>query len=507
MLDVAFRADRESTAPVYRQLAEHLLALIDAGRLRAGERIPPSRELAAALGLSRNTVSRALDDLTAAGLLDAHVGRGTFVTPRAQGLRSAAHGNAPAAPARPFAWQALFSARVRSLRAPRDPAERIEAAVRFDFRAGHVDAGALPIADLQRAWQRALGRLRECANDFDPMGHPALRAAVARALGGRGIACRSDDVLITAGAQQALDLIARALVDPGDAVALEQPGWFGAALAFRACGADLLGVGVDHEGLRVAELERMLRRRRPKLVYTTPAVQLPTGVALSDARREALLALADHEQIPIVEDDFDAELRLAAPSRPALKTRDRSDQVIYVGTFSKALYPGLRLAYVVAARSLLARLALLRAVATMQAPLVEQMAVADLVESGVLERHVRRTRRRNAERLAALVEAVATELPDARLRPPAGGSSAWLELPAGIDAPALAADAARRGIACTPGSLFFTDADGPPALVVSFTVLEPSAIRSGVAALASLVRARRRSRSSRGSRSSRRSRT
>ena len=491
MLDVSFRADRDSEAPVYRQLADHLLALIDAGRLRPGERVPPSRDLAAALGLSRNTVSRALDDLAAAGLVDAHVGRGTFVAPRAARLRGAARGSAPVHVATPFAWQALLSARARALRAPRDPVQGIEARVRFDFRAGHVDAGALPIADVQRAWQRALGRLPECANDFDPMGHLPLRAAVARALGARGIACRAGDVLVTAGAQQALDLVARALVDSGDAVAIEQPGWFGAALAFRACGADLLGIAVDEEGLRVGELERVLRTRRPKLVYATPAVQLPTGVALSDARREALLALADREQIPIVEDDFDAELRLAAPNRPALKTRDRSDQVIYVGTFSKALYPGLRLGYVVAARSLLARLALLRAVATMQAPLVEQMAVAHLLESGALERHVRRTRRRNAERLAALVEAVAVELPEARLRPPAGGTCAWLELPAGVDAAALAEDAARQGVSCTPGTLFFADGDGPPALVLSFTALAPSAIREGVAVLAGVVRARR----------------
>lgn len=500
MLDLSFRADRESEAPVYRQLAEHLLALIDAGRLRPGERIPPSRDLAAALGLSRNTVSRALDDLAAAGLLDAHVGRGTFVAPRAPRLRDAARGEAPAPTARPFAWQALLSTRSRALRPPRDPVQGITAGLRFDFRAGHVDASALPLADLQRAWQRALGRLRECANDFDPMGHAALRVAVARALGARGVACSAEDVLITAGAQQALDLVARALVDPGDAVVLEQPGWFGAALALRSCGADLIGVRVDDEGLCVGELERVLRTRRPKLVYTTPAVQLPTGVALSDARREALLELADRAQVPVVEDDFDGELRLSGPARPALKTRDRSDQVIYVGTFSKALFPGLRLGYVVAARSLLARLALLRTIASMQASLVEQMAVAELLDAGVLERHVRRVRRRSAERATALAEAVAAELPECRMRPPAGGSCAWLELPGGMDAAELAANAARRGIACTSGTLFYIEGDGPPALVLSFAALPPAEIRAGIAVLAGLVR------SSHGARRARRSR-
>lgn len=489
MLDLPFRADPQSEAPLYRQLAEHLVELIDAGRLRPGERLPASRELAAALGLSRNTVSRALDSLTAAGLLDAHVGRGTFVQPRAPRLREAARD--AAAPARSFAWPALLAARVRALRPPPDPSRGLRAgALRFDFRPGRVDAAALPLADLQGAWQRALGRLPEHANAIEPLGHPPLRAAVARALGARGIACGADQVLVTDGAQQAFDLIARALVDPGDAVAVEQPGWFGAALAFRAAGADLLGVAVDGEGLRVGDLERLLRVRRPKLVVATPAVQMPTGVALSDARREALLALADRAQMPVVEDDFDGELRLAGPARPALKTLDRNDQVLYVGTFSKALFPGLRLGYLVAARSLLARLAVLRFASSMQAPLVEQMAVAELLEGGLLERHVRRVRRRLAERLRALLDALAAELPEARVREPAGGTCVWVELPAGVDVAALAAEAALRGIAFASGDSCRLDGEGPPALLLSFAALAPDAIREGVAELAASLRPR-----------------
>jgi GntR family transcriptional regulator/MocR family aminotransferase len=488
MLDLPFRPDPTREAPVYRQLADHLVELIDAGRLRPGERLPASRELAAALGLSRNTVSRALDTLAAAGLLDAHVGRGTFVQPRAPRLREVAQGRA-AAPARSFAWPALLAARVRALRPPPDAARGLlPDAVRFDFRPGRVDAAALPTAELQGAWQRALGRLREHANEIEPLGHPPLRAAVARALGARGIACSPDQVLVTDGAQQAFDLIARALVEPGDAVALEQPGWFGAALAFRAAGADLLGVAVDGEGLRVADLERLVRVRRPKLVVATPAVQMPTGVALSDARREALLALADREQIPVVEDDFDGELRLAGPARPALKTLDRSDQVLYVGTFSKALFPGLRLGYLLAARSLVGRLAVLRFASSMQAPLVEQMAVAELLESGQLERHVRRVRRRLAERMRALLDALAAALPEARVREPAGGTCVWIELPPGVDSAALAAAAGARGIAFATGESCRLDGEGPPALLLSFATLAPDAIRAGVDALAEVLR-------------------
>ncbi|MCZ7617720.1 MAG: PLP-dependent aminotransferase family protein [Myxococcota bacterium] len=493
MLDLFFRPDPQRDAPVYQQLAEHLIELIDAGRLRPGERLPASRELAAALGLSRNTVSRALDTLVSAGLLGAHVGRGTFVQPRVRKLRDAAEGR-PAldpSPARSFAWPTLISARIRALRLPADPVRGLAAdTLRFDFRPGRIDATALPISDLQGAWQRALGRLPEHGNEVEPFGHPPLRVAVARALGARGIACSPEQVLVTGGAQQAFDLIARALIEPGDAVAVEQPGWFGAALAFRAAGADLIGVGVDDDGLHVEDLMRLARVRRVKLVYATPAVQMPTGVALSEARREALLALADREQIPIIEDDFDAELRLAAPARPALKTLDHGDHVLYVGTFSKVLFPGLRIGYLVAARSLLARLVALRFASSMQPPLVEQMAVVELLASGRLERHVRRMRRRLAERLQALRETLAAEFPEAAVREPAGGSCAWVELPPDCDATGLAADAAAHGIAYAPGDSFRFDGEGPPALLLSFAALAPDAIREGLAELAALARGR-----------------
>ncbi|MEB2345403.1 MAG: PLP-dependent aminotransferase family protein [Deltaproteobacteria bacterium] len=489
MLDLPFRPDPRSEAPVYRQLAEYLLGLIDAGRLRPGERLPASRELAAALGLSRNTVSRALDALAAAGLLDAQVGRGTFVEPRARRLRDAAQGRPASDPGRSLAWPALLSARARGLRPPADLARGFApGAPRFDFRPGRADAAALPIAALQGAWQRALGRLPEQVNAVDPFGHAPLRAALASALGARGIACSPDEILVTGGAQQAFDLIARALVEPGDAVALEQPGWFGAALAFRAAGADLLGVSVDGEGLRVAELERLLRVRRPKLVVTTPAVQMPTGVTLSDARREALLALADRAQLPIVEDDFDGELRLAGPARPALKTLDRGGQVLYVGTFSKALFPGLRLGYLVAPRPLLGRLATLLFASTLQAPLVEQLAVTELLGSGLLERHVRRARRRLGERLRALRDALAARLPEARVCEPAGGTCVWVELPPETDVAALAAACGARGVAFASGASCRFDGDGAPALLLSFAALDPDAIRAGVGELAAALR-------------------
>jgi GntR family transcriptional regulator/MocR family aminotransferase len=486
VLDLAFRPDPTRRDPVYRQLADHLAELIGAGRLAHGERLPPTRELAQALGLSRNTVTRAYDWLVEAGWLGAHVGRGTFVQGAARAARAP---RALEAVAPSFAWPALFASRVRSLRVARAPQPRADAALRFDFRPGRVDLSGLPIAELQGAWQRALAKLRERGNDFDPLGAAPLRAAIARSLAGRGVATRAEQVLVTSGAQQAFDLVARALVEPGDVVAMEDPGYFLAQLAFRASGAHVVGVAVDAEGLRVDELARVLRSRRVKLLHVTPSSQQPTGVALSPARREALLELADRAQLPILEDDYDSELRSAGAAAPALAAQAREDRVVYAGTFSKALFPGLRLGYVVAAAPLLRVLALLRGAATFQPSLVDQLAVAELLERDVLERHVRRVRKRYAERGRAMAEALAATMPEGtRFQTPRGGTSIWLELPAGVDAAALAVAAHARGVAYAAGEPFRVEGEGPPALCLSFASEAPDAIRAGVAELAALVR-------------------
>ena len=486
MLDLAFRADPLHPDPVYRQLADHLAELIAAGRMPAGERVPPTRELASALGLSRNTVTRAYEWLVDAGFLDAHVGRGTYVQRAAQARPSQQAADVPRAA---FAWPALFASRQHALRMPRALRPADPASIRCDFRPGQVDGAALPIAELQGAWQRAVGRLREQANDFDPLGDTQLRSAIARQLAGRGITRRPEEVLVTSGAQQAFDLVARVLIEPGDTVAVEDPGYFLAALAFRGCGAQLLAIPVDGEGLRVDELVRALRTRRVKLAYVTPSVQLPTGVALSQQRREQLLEVADRVQMPILEDDYDCETRLVRNSALALKTLDSGDRVIYVGTFSKALFPGLRLGYVVGAPALLAALARTRAATSQQPSLVDQMAVAELLTSDALERHVRRVRKRNAERLAATIETLQTAMPaGTRFREPSGGNSVWVELPAATDADALAAAAQERGIVYARGELFRVDGEGAPALLLSFSGLAPDAIRAGVTELATLLR-------------------
>jgi GntR family transcriptional regulator/MocR family aminotransferase len=501
MLELAFRPDRGLSEPVYRQLAQHLRGFIEAGRLVGGEKLPASRELARALGLGRNTVIQAYLALCEQGFVSSHVGQGTFVAAQrseaagstVRSLRERALRPAkPLAIPRGFAWGGLFALRARDF--PLHTTLRRVAAGRgfpFDFRGGQVDHAAFPARLLARALARSLARHGPAlAAHQDPRGWPPLREQIARTLVGRGILCEPADVLVVGGAQQALDLVGRVLLDPGDTVVLEQPGYFGAALAFRACGANLVGVGVDASGLRTEELARLLGTRRVKLLYTTPAVQSPTGVVLEEGRRRALVALADQHQVPILEDDYDSELRLGGTIVPALKSLDPAGQVIYVGTFSKALFPGLRVGYVVAARALLERLTAAHLAANFQTSPLGQAALCEWIREGTLERHVRRVRRRYAERLEALCEAVGREMPQGtRFSRPAGGTALWVALPSDADGEGLFTRALEAGVAYAPGDAFALDGTCDHCLSLCFANLSPARIAEGVAVLGRIARA------------------
>jgi GntR family transcriptional regulator/MocR family aminotransferase len=247
-------------------------------------------------------------------------------------------------------------------------------------------------------------------------------------------------------------------------------------------------VGVDAEGLRTDELARVLRTRRVKLVYTTPAAQSPTGAVLSDPRRRALLALADEHQVPVLEDDYDSELRYEGAPIAALKTLDRAGQVIYVGTFSKVLFPGLRVGYVVAARPLLEKLALARWNADVTTNVLTQAALAHLLATGALSRHLRRVRAVYAERLASMLATLERTMPaGTEWTRPRGGHSVWLTLPTDVDADALWQSALDAGVRYSPGDVFCGEGRGRRHLALSFANQAPSAIAEGIAVLGGLL--------------------
>ncbi|MFG1680413.1 PLP-dependent aminotransferase family protein [Nonomuraea sp. NPDC049269] len=373
-------------AQVYRQLLD---AILD-GRLRSGERLPPTRELAKRLEISRNTVAVAYDRLVADGFLIGRAGAGTFVSAERVRARSA-----PQGVVRPRAlWRSM-------------PTQPPTPTPEYDFRVGMPDARLFPM----EAWRRLVAReLRtSLAGYADPSGHEGLRDAISRHIGiSRSVRASADDVLITNGAQQALDLIGRVLIDPGACVAVEEPGYPPARLLFRSQGARVAGVPVDGEGIDVAAIPNAAR-----MVYVTPSHQFPLGTPMSLARRAALLAWAERRRAVIVEDDYDSEFRFGDRPLEPLQSLDRAGRVIYVGSFSKTLLPMLRLGFLVAPASLMPALRAARQLTDWHGELSAQAALARFIDEGLLARHIRKATREYAARHALIVDALAG---DDRLR-------------------------------------------------------------------------------------------
>jgi GntR family transcriptional regulator / MocR family aminotransferase len=361
---------------IYGQLKD---AVLD-GRLRPGERLPPTREMAQRLDVARNTVAAAYERLTAEGFLTARVGAGTFVGALAQRRSRRAPVGGDIRP-RPV-WATL-----RPM-AAQEPGP-------YDFRVGLPDWRLFPL----ETWRRLVGaELRAAvlrsADYRDPVGHPALRAAIARSIGiSRSVRASAEDVLVTHGAQQGLDLIARVLVEPGSVVAVEEPGYPPARQLFQSHGAQVVGVPVDGEGLDVTAIPR-----RALLVYVTPSHQFPTGTPMTLARRTALLEWAQRRGGVIIEDDYDSEFRFSDRPLEPLQSLDRAGRVIYLGSFSKTMLPMLRVGFVIAPVSLQPALHTAKQLADWRGDLVTQGALARFIDDGLLARHIRKATRVYAAR-------------------------------------------------------------------------------------------------------------
>ncbi len=410
-MHVTLGARGDRSARIYRQLRAGILD----GRLRAGERLPPTRDLASQLAVSRNTVATAYELLTAEGFVIARVGAGTYVAadrpepPVGVGDATTLAGGPTTRSAMPrprAGWEALIAT-------SRPAATPVGPPPRFDFRVGAPDARLFPLA----AWRRMVGRALEPAligtgAYGDPAGDPALRAALARHVGvSRAVRARPEDIVVTSGAQQALDLAGRVLIEPGGCVAVEEPGYPPARRLFTALGAQVELVPVDADGLRVDALPDAAR-----LVYVTPSHQFPLGVTMSMARRTALLAWAERHDAVVIEDDYDSEFRFGARPLEPLQALDRGGRVLYVGSFSKTLLPALRLGFLVAPPSLGDALRAAKGLADWHGDLPTQVAMAGFIDEGLLARHLRRARRAYQDRHERLVAAMDREL------------GAWLEV-------------------------------------------------------------------------------
>lgn len=453
---------------IFRQLSDAILE----GRLRAGDRLPPTRTLAAQLAVSRNTVGVAYERLVSEGLVEGRVGAGSFVADVPVRRHDAARAPSGSVTPRPE-WRDA-----EPFRAGAPPGTVV------DFGVGAPDHRLFPLT----AWRRLVAAelrtsIAESARYVDPAGLPALRAAIARHVCvSRAVRTSEDDVITTNGAQQAFDLLARILVSPGTRVAIEDPGYGRARAAFAAHGARVAGVPVDDEGLVVEALPP-----RTRIVYVTPSHQFPTGVAMSLRRRGALLQWADREDAVIVEDDYDTEFRFAGRPLDPLQSLDRTGRVVYVGSFSKVLLPGLRLGFMVAPASVQRALHAARQAADWHGERTNQAALARFIDAGGFAQHLRKLTRAYGDRYVRVVAAVERDLTRwFRVVPAAAGMHVAAKTAPGgrVSAAAVVAEAARRGVRVHALSSFEFERRGADGLVLGYGGVDAARIDEGIAEIA-----------------------
>lgn len=484
------RLDRASTIPLYLQIYENIRRAILKGQIVAGVRLPSTRDLASSLKVSRNTVMTAFEQLFAEGYIEGKVGAGTYVAqvPIEQPVSHASNcqvnrclGNSDSTPHN-------LSQRGMQILAMQDIIFRYRPDQTHAFRPGLPALDAFPT----EIWSELVTQHWRYANSDllsygDPRGYRRLRECIAEHLRvSRAMRCNAQQVIIVSGSQQALDLAVRVLLDPGDAAWIEDPGYLGARSVLLNAGANLIPIPVDEQGLNVEA--GILKSPHAKLAYVTPSHQFPLGVSMSLARRLALLHWAKQSKAWILEDDYDSEYRYTGQPLAALQGLDDAGRTIYMGTFSKVLFPSLRLGYLVVPPELVDAFAAARAVVDRHSPLLEQATLADFIGEGHLSRHIRRMRVLYAERQAVLTSATRGFSNLLEVHPCETGMHLLGLLPEGIDDRYISQQLAVAGITAPPLSAYRLQPCSRGGLVLGYAAVNSDKIYQAARRMETVLR-------------------
>jgi len=478
--------DATSDAPLYRQIVHEIEGRIRSGALPAGYRLPPSRALALELATHRNTVVRAYEELADIGLVGSTVGRGTFVTPPPP----------PANPIRPASdgatlpWRSLMSRAAGA--EPLRRADRLTRSVRtgdvINMTRMQPPNALLPHEQLRRCLDHVLKTRGPSALSYAPReGVLRLRTLIAEELARAGVPADRDSVLITTGSQQALDVLARALINPGDTFLVDESTYTGAINILTTAGARLIGVPSDELGPDMTAL-RQLTRAGAKGFYLMPNCGNPTGHSIGLERRRELVAWSHDASVPLIEDDYGADLLIDGHAPPpALRTLD--GQVIYVGTFSKKLIPALRVGFMVCPEALRGHLLPLKHAMDLGTSALLQYALAEFIDRGYLRKHLERLQPAYRARRDALVESLRAHLPPGiRCEPPSQGLVLWLDLPSWLNPDDVFDEAQRHGVLITPGTLNSASGSGRPGLRLTFCAEPPDRLAEGARRLSKALK-------------------
>jgi GntR family transcriptional regulator/MocR family aminotransferase len=475
--------DYETNVPLHHQLYEQMRGLILSGKLTAGKRLPSTRLLADSLGLARATVAEGYDRLSSEGYIHTVAKSGTFVSealPESL-LSSAPLTDAVAVAAPPSEGFDRLSAYGRAVVGCDSSFQRNYQEINFGY--GPPDLEFFPLEQ----WRRLLlAHLRKTDSKVfgycvDYAGFSGLREAVANYLSrSRAVRCTPDQVVIVNGSQQALDLVVRVLLDRGDYMAMENPGYFPMRLCALASGGNILPVPIDEQGMVVSMLPQS-PSKRIKMVYVTPSHQYPTGTVLPLSRRLELLAWAAQNQVMIVEDDYDSEFRYAGRPLPSLQGIDKSDCVIYTGTFSKTLFPSIRLGYIVLPERMAPVFTKAKVLADRQAPMLEQYALTDFINEGHMERHIRKMRMIYEKRRNATVESFKEYFGEcAAILGENSGMSVLVRFNTGLPDVAVQALAAQQGIGIITAEACYHEGYEPGEFLIGYSDIAEERIRDGI---------------------------
>ncbi|MFN3322945.1 MAG: PLP-dependent aminotransferase family protein [Bryobacteraceae bacterium] len=464
--------DSQSDLPLYRQLAAYVKDLILAGRLERGERLPATRELAGLLRLNRTTISAAYELLESEGLIRGHVGRGSFVD-----------GPAGAGFAGGLDWEQILPGSRGLPAAVPGPGE---APGLISFSTSRPSEELFPIDEFRAICAEVVGsgEIGAILQLGSPGGFTPLRRYLLEQAAAEGTAGAHDDVIITNGCQQAIDLLARVLVRGGDSVLLEDPVYPGLKNVFEQAGARLTGIPMTTQGLDLQILERSLAQERPRVLVITSTFQNPTGATLPLAARQAILRMAREAGAVLIENDIYGPLRYEGEEIPTLKQLDETGCTVLLRSFSKIAFPGLRVGWAIAPRPLAARLAEAKQACDLHSDQLSQAVLLRFAESGRLRAHRDRIVEAGAERLRAVLAACERYLPvGSTFTRPQGGMNLWVRLPEPLDAGELLPRAQREGVAYLPGRYFSISRYEPGSLRLSFAGLTPEQIGQGLAQL------------------------
>jgi GntR family transcriptional regulator/MocR family aminotransferase len=465
--------------PLFRQVYLGLRAAILSGAFRAGEKLPSTRSVAEQLGVSRTVVLLAYDQLLAEGFAVGRTGSGTYVSTRVTVSRSTRSDDAIKV------RLSRFGAAAAAAWAGVSFDERPAGSLLYDFAFGRSDLDTFPFEMWRRMLLRCARRAPVSELDYGAAaGNVALRDEIAVHLRrSRSVICDPAQVIVVNGSQQALDLIARVLIEPGDRIAIEDPSYQGTTASLRVAGARLVPIAVDRDGLDPAKLPSTAR-----MVFVTPSHQFPTGAVLPLARRLALLEWATRRRALIVEDDYDGECHYEGQPVEPLHSLDTGGRVIYIGTFSRTVFPSLRIGYLVAPRSLVVPLTSAKWLSDRHTPTLEQQTLAEFMASGLYARYLRRVRRRSAQRRQAMLEGIEKYFGD-RVEMTGEGAGAHVVLwpKRRLSEATVVAQAAARGVGVYGISPYFVSRPSRTGIALGYSRLRETEIREGLRRLSGVL--------------------